>query len=169
MVDPRALDELKQVLDDAGETFLTTRGADGHYHGRPMALRQGSIRTGLWFAANRESAKIHELETNHDCAVCAWKGNSYVSISGTAEILDDHEIKMQMWDEAWRRWFPAGPTDANLVLIRVDPEHAEYVRAHNGGLRVLFSKAKRLLGRIEEKAHEPEKHEINFGEGAEIH
>lgn len=148
MPDARDLKELDELMKDYDTALLTTRGADGHYHTRPMALQKRSITDGLWFATWRDTEKIHDLESHPDCGVALYSGKrsaTYVSLSGTGQIVEDRDTIHRMWDLSWKPWFPDGPDTADLVLIRVQPEHVEFVHPQTGRLQVLFTMAKRLL------------------------
>ena len=52
--------------------------------------------------------------------------DSYVSISGTARIVNDLAKKEQLWSPLAKAWFPGGPTDEDLALLEVRIVHAEY-------------------------------------------
>lgn len=140
--------ELQHLLQDFDTGILTTRGGDGHFHSRPMALEKGSLQDGLWFATSEGTAKVADLENDSHCAVAFFKGGhdaTYVSVSGSGELIRDRATLHRMWSAAWKPWFPEGPDQHDLVLIRVRLEHAEYVHPHTGRLKVLFTMAKRLL------------------------
>ena len=55
--------------------------------------------------------------------------NSYVSISGTAELITDQKKAQELWDPSYEQWFPQGASDPSLILIRVTVEQAEYWHA----------------------------------------
>ena len=50
----------------------------------------------------------------------------YVSISGTAALVEDHAKKQQLWSRLAAAWFPGGATDPDLALVRVKITHASY-------------------------------------------
>ena len=45
--------------------------------------------------------------------------DTYVSVSGTAAMLDDAAKKQQLWNKLTEAWFPGGPTDPDLALVQV--------------------------------------------------
>jgi general stress protein 26 len=49
-----------------------------------------------------------------------------VSLYGTAEITQDRALIDELWQEAWRVWFPDGKQSADLCLLRVAPTNGEY-------------------------------------------
>lgn len=142
------IQELQQLLQQFDTGLLTTRGGDGHFHTRPMALQARSVDEGLWFATQDGTAKVADLATDPHCGVAFYKGGhdaTYVSVSGVAELVRDRATIHRMWSASWKPWFPDGPDQRDLVLIRVRPEHAEFVHPHTGRLQVLFTMAKRLV------------------------
>ena len=147
MADP-GIDELQKLLRHFDTGLLVTRGGDGHFHARPMALHSPSVENGLWFATTEGSAKVADLEVDPHCGVAFHDGGhgaTYVSISGQATLVRDRALIRRLWSPAWKPWFPDGPDQADLVLIHVRPEHAEFVHPNSGRLQVLFTMARRLV------------------------
>jgi general stress protein 26 len=131
------LQELQELVKDFHTALLTTRGEDGHFHTRPMELQRRSLDEGFWFATSENTAKVADIENDEHCGLALFSGErgaTYVSISGNAHLVREREIIHRMWDPSWRPWFPDGPDQADLVLIRFDPEHAEYVHPKTGRL-----------------------------------
>jgi general stress protein 26 len=157
------LRELQDLLKHYKTALLTTIGADGHFHTRPMALQCKDLSQGIWFATSLTSAKVHELQSNPHCAIAFHErehDSTYVSVSGNAELVKDRAVIHEMWDASWKPWFPDGPDQPDLVLIKVMPEHAEFVHTPSGRLQVLFTMAKRLLTKSRDEP--APKHEIDL-------
>jgi general stress protein 26 len=121
--------------------ILTTRGADGHLHSRPMAMRQRIRGEEVWFATTASSKKCKDLEHEPQCALTfAGEGETAtISISGTGEVIRDRRLMRELWDASWARWFPAGPEAPDAALIRVIPEHVERHGPGPGALEVLYT------------------------------
>ena len=49
-----------------------------------------------------------------------------MSLSGRAHILEDKQKVKELWSEAFRVWFPAGPDDPELRAISVEAYLARY-------------------------------------------
>lgn len=140
--------ELDRLLAKYETALLTTRGREGHYHTRPMAMYRPDSGD-LWFVTWMDTQKCEDLEDEPRCAVTLHNGGNdptYVSLSGTGEIVDDRETLRRFWQPGWSAWFP-GPDDPEVVLIRFRPEHVEYVHPTAGRLQVLFSMARTLVTR----------------------
>jgi general stress protein 26 len=142
-----SLRELRALLDGMEIGFLTTVGRDGHFHSRPMQLQRHDSDGTLWFATSLDSQKCEDLRASSRCCVAFLKSSKYVSISGSAELVKDEGMIRALWTPAWRGWFPEGPSEADLVLLRVVPEHVEYVDPPGGTLRSLYTRVKNAVTR----------------------
>ena len=109
--------------------IFTTRSVEGAaLHARPMAYRSIEGDAELWFFSKKSSRKAEEIEAQPDVLISFAdpRAQHFVSISGRAEIISDRGIVESRWSEIYRAWFPGGPSDENVIAIRVTAEHAEY-------------------------------------------
>jgi general stress protein 26 len=122
--DPR---DLATLLGAYRIALLTTRGAQGHLRCRPMTMRQKVRGEEIWFATALASTKCKDLEADPRCALALFdaKDGTTLSISGRGEILRDRNLALALWDPSWTRWFPGGPAQRGLALLRVIPELVE--------------------------------------------
>jgi general stress protein 26 len=119
------------LLAEFRTALLVTRGADGHLHGRPMAMRQQLRGEEVWFATSIRAKKCEDLAADPQCALAFTAADgTTVSVSGRGEIIRDRKLAALLWDRSWSRWFPGGPAHEDLALLRVIPEHVE---RHDGG------------------------------------
>jgi general stress protein 26 len=149
MGDPQATEqEYAALLGEFKAAILTTRGMDGHFRSRPMAVQQKQHRDAIWFATSASSEKCRDIENESQVSLAFHDGENdatYLSISGQAELVDDRQLIHQLWDPTWRAWFPDGPDQADLVLIKVVPEHVEWVHPKGGRLKVVTTMLKRAV------------------------
>jgi PPOX class probable F420-dependent enzyme len=141
--------EYEELLTEYHTAILTTRGADGHLHARPMAVQEERRAGGeLWFATSRDTAKVAEIEADPHVGLSfhsSERDAAYLSISGTAEIVTSRRLIHELWSPGWKAWFPEGPDQEDLVLVKVTPEHVEWMKPEGGKARVLFTMAKQAL------------------------
>jgi general stress protein 26 len=72
-----------------------------------------------------------------------WK---FVSISGRAVAVDDARKVAEVWNEAWRVWFPGGKDDPSLVLLKVQGDEGEYwYNSGVSGIKYLIAAGKAYL------------------------
>ena len=63
---------------------------------------------------------------------------TYLSVSGTVEIVRDRKVIHDLWEADWKPWFPKGPDEGDIALLRFVPEHAEYVHPAGGKLNGIW-------------------------------
>ena len=82
----------------------------------------------LWFFTQNDSRKVDELRRDPRMLLdyADPDASNYVSLVGRAEVRTDKAKAKKLWEEPLRTWFPDGPEDDHIALIRVDVESAEY-------------------------------------------
>ena len=66
----------------------------------------------------------------------------YVSITGTAAIIESRAKKAQLWSKLAEAWFPRGVDDPDLALVQVRIIHASYWDVRENKLVQLYKMAK---------------------------
>ena len=122
--------------------FLTTITMDGRLTSRPMTLQEVEFDGDLWFFAERDSNPVQHIEASPEVNLGAGSGGSWVSLTGDAEIVEDAAKKRELWNSAVEAWFPQGPDDDSVVLLKVEADSAEYWDSPGGRLATLISFAK---------------------------
>ncbi|MCZ2823209.1 MULTISPECIES: pyridoxamine 5'-phosphate oxidase family protein [unclassified Modestobacter] len=142
--DTRAADTRKvaELLKDERIAVFTTITPDGTLMSRPMSMQQVEFDGDLWFFASRSSRKVAQVTANPQVNVATSGSDSWVSLTGHAVVFDDLAKKQQLWNPVVEAWFPNGPEDPDVVLLRVDAASAEYWDSPGGRLASVFSFAK---------------------------
>src|SRR4051794_6039088 len=120
------LDKLADLTKESRFVMLTTTDADGHLVSRPMSRQEVDLDADLWFIATRDSRKVDHIRANPTVNVTVTSGSSWVSLSGTAEVVDDLAKLKELWSTFAEAWLPEGPEDPNAILIHVDADFAQY-------------------------------------------
>jgi general stress protein 26 len=124
--------------------MFTTRDQNGHLISQPMTKQQVDQEGGLWFYT-RSTTELwdniaHEPEVNVSFA--DPDNSTWVSVSGHAErVVDRNQVKA-LWNPMVQAWFPAGPEDEHVVLVRVMPHAAEYWDSNDSKMVRMFAMAK---------------------------
>ncbi|MCM2323491.1 MAG: pyridoxamine 5'-phosphate oxidase family protein [Oligoflexia bacterium] len=123
-----ALKKLGQLIDGIEYAMLTTVRSDGNLHSRPMATRQLGEDGELWFLTARSSLKVTELGKDQrvNLSYAEPSSHRYVSITGTAEVLDDRDKVRELWNPTYSQWFPKGVDDPDIAVLKISVEDAEY-------------------------------------------
>src|SRR4051795_7923970 len=122
--------------------FFTTTSPDGTLTSRPMTLQEVEFDGDLWFFAERDSAPVRHVTASPQVNVGIGSGGSWVSLTGRAVVVQDLAKKQELWNSAVEAWFPQGPDDESVVLIKVEGDSAEYWNSPGGRLATVFSFAK---------------------------
>lgn len=139
-------EKFRQVLGDFDTAMLVTRNHAGELRARPMVVADAGSDGTIWFLTQHESGKIGEVLADDHVAVTMQSDNSYLSLSGQAEPVDDPGKIDELWNEAWKTWFPEGKDDPTLCLLRVRGQRGEYWdNSGTGGLEYLFEATKAYL------------------------
>jgi general stress protein 26 len=103
----------------------------------------------LWFITDQHGAKDEEIRAQPDvCLAFADIGsNTFLSLTGRAEMVRDNAKAKELWNNEAQAWWPKGPTDPDVRLLRVFPETAEYWDARGNSVTVALKLvAARLSG-----------------------
>ena len=137
---------LWKMIRQSRFAMLTTVSENGELRGRPMTTLQKDFDGTLWFIAPSSSDAVAEIEGNASVALAYSQCSDadYVSVSGRATIEFDAGRKRELWSPMVQAWFPQGPDSADVALIRVDVDHADYWDSKSNKIVQLFSFAKAL-------------------------
>jgi len=122
------LKKLRKMIKNTRVAMLTTVSADGALRSRPMAIPGKGLDGALWFVTRADSSKSGEIQRNQrvNVSFASPKNGRYVSVSGTATLVQDTEAVKSLWRGEYKAWFPGGKNDPELVALQVTVEKAEY-------------------------------------------
>jgi len=124
-----AVETVKKLIDKIETAMLTTIAAEGLVS-RPMQTQDIEFDGDLWLLTSKETDKYQELLKNPSVNV-AYVDKSYVSIRGTAELVEDIERKKELWSPRYEAYLGTTYEDPKVVLIKVNTEAAEYWETGN--------------------------------------
>jgi general stress protein 26 len=126
--DPGDLAKMGELIRDIRIALLTTADRDGSFHTRPLQTLQVEDDRKLWFFTDWGSRKTDEL--HHDARVSLGYAdpakNVYVAVTGSGRLIRDIQKAKELWSIEQRAYYPEGPEDERLALLRVVIERAEY-------------------------------------------
>lgn len=141
-----AIGKLRELIKGIDICMLTTMDG-GILRSRPMSTQDVEFDGDLWFLTSRKTHKTEEIEQDSrvNVSYAAGSGKSYVSVSGNGAIFRDQAKIDEFWRPSHKLWFPNGKDDPDLVLLKVEVEHAEYWDITSGMLVHLLSFVKSML------------------------
>ena len=137
-------DKLTELIKDIKFAMFTTHKLQGHLHSRPMTTQNKRIDDdSLWFFMSRSGDPVAEFQGDDQVNVSYADPGSetYVSISGVANVVEDMGKKLALWNKAAGAWFKGGANDPDLALVQVRIEHADYWIAKDSKLVQLYKRA----------------------------
>jgi general stress protein 26 len=148
MNDRNDLDRIWDIVEKVGVCMLTTQFADG-LRARPLEARPDRAAGLIYFVTDRRSAKDEEIETRPDVGLVFIDSSdkAYLSITGRAFVVCDADKTEAVWRKTDEVWWPGGPTDPNVCLLRVEPFIGELWDGPASAVATIFEFAKaRLTG-----------------------
>jgi general stress protein 26 len=115
------------IIGDIDICMLTTI-AGGSLRARPMSSHPDRQTQTVLFLTDVNGHKDEEIAQDpRAClAYSEPKNNTYLSVSGRAEVVRDVAKIKEIWDKDAEAFWPNGPEDPNIRLLRVHPEAAEF-------------------------------------------
>lgn len=139
-------EKLIELLKSFDSAMLVTRTPAGQLRSRPMALADVESDGTLWFMTQSQSGKVEEIAHDDQVNVAMQAPSKFVSLSGQAVAVDNRLKIEELWDEAWKIWFPKGKSDPSLTLLRVRGETGEYWdNSGTSGIKYLIEAGKAYL------------------------
>jgi len=140
------IDRVWDIVEKVGVCMLTTQFAGG-LRARPLEARPDRDAGVIFFVTDLHSGKEGEIETRPDVGLTFIdsKDNAYLSITGRACVIRDAEETRAAWRKTDEVWWPGGPDDPNVCLLRIEPLTAELWDGPASALVTAFEFAKAKL------------------------
>jgi general stress protein 26 len=146
--------KLLELISDMPIAMFTTIADDGTLHAVPMARQEVEPSAELWFITARDTDKVRDLTTRPQVNLTFSSSDAWVSVHGTATVVDDQAKLEELWNTFAEAWMPEGPQDPNATLIKVDLAGGEFWDTPGGKVVSLLSFAKaKLTGETYDAEH----------------
>ncbi|AVH67238.1 pyridoxamine 5'-phosphate oxidase [Nostoc sp. 'Peltigera membranacea cyanobiont' 213] len=123
------IQKLHELIKDIDYGMFTTVDDDGSLHSSPMS-KSGEINSEatLWFFTYSGSHKVTEIEQHEQVNVnfSSPEQQRYVSISGTAQLVEDQNKMQELWKPELQTWFPKGLDEPDIALLKVNINQVNY-------------------------------------------
>jgi general stress protein 26 len=127
--DEGARQRLWDLIGDMRFALVTTQGADGRLHSRPLTpqnepwSRSGTLQ--FFVPASSSVAAEVALDERVGVGYADLHAGRYVALSGVARVRCDPPRQAELWNAMARAWFPDGAHDPELRLLEVQIETVE--------------------------------------------
>lgn len=136
--------ELKAKIKPIRFAMFTTVDQQGHLTSCPMTVQDIDADGHLWFFTSSQTGLWQNIAAQPQVNVsfAEPEENVYVSVSGQAERVVERVRIHAMWTPAVQAWYPHGPDDPHVMLVRVVSHAAEYWDASASAMVQLFKIAR---------------------------
>ena len=151
--------KLARLIDGIKVCMFTTSDGEGRLISRPMAVQEVEFDGDLWFFTKAGGRKAGQIAREPRVNVSLSSRSSWVSIAGEAEIVTDLVKAKELWNAGIEAWFPDGPEDPEIVLVKVHADGAEYWDTPGAAVVSVLSFVK---AKITGKPHHIDDHKVDL-------
>lgn len=121
--------------------MMNTLAKDGSIDSRPMALQNTPFDGTFWFLTRESSEKVDEVGADRHVTLTFAEpsDHKYVTLKGRASVSQDHAKVHELWNAMYKAWFPKGPEDPDIAVLRVKVTDGDYWDSSSSKL-VFFAK-----------------------------
>lgn len=162
MKNEKNIEILKEKIEEVRICLFTTHSDKNEFSSRPMATAKVEDDGSIWFFTNEYSLKSKEISPDNKVTLgySSPSANTYITVNGKAELVDDKVRKEAYFSIPVKAWFPDGVEDPRLILIRVTPDTAEYWDGSSSKVVFAFNLLKAIV--TGEQPNEGKHDKINF-------
>ncbi|MEF2278653.1 pyridoxamine 5'-phosphate oxidase family protein [Deinococcus sp. YIM 134068] len=134
------------IIKDVKFAMLTVITENGHLQAHPMTTQQAEFDGDVWFLGGKDTKQVQSMRAQPQVNVSYSdpdKGN-YVSISGTAELVEDRAKLEELWSDGYKAYFPGGIDDPTIQLVKINATGGEFWGS-DGKLKNMFSQARAAI------------------------
>jgi len=126
------LSAAREIIQSAGKVALITQDENGIPQVRTMDPFSPEEDFTIWLATHPNTRKVQQIRNNRNVTLYYPDKNDkgYVTIHGTAELVNDQKEKDKRWKNEWNNFY-TNRTDGYL-LIKVTPAHLELINYNKG-------------------------------------
>jgi general stress protein 26 len=138
--------ELWDMLEDFHVCMATTRDGDV-LRSRPMAPVIDPAEGVIRFLSASSAPKVAEINAEHDINLSFADEDdmSFVSVSGRATVSRDRALIRELWSPYADAWFEGDAETADVVVLTVRPEEAQYWDGSSSKIARIWEIAKAKL------------------------
>ncbi len=143
-----AVQKIREIAKAANICMFVTDLSNVPLMGRPMATQEVDEYGSIWFMSDKNSDKNRDLKKDDRVQLfySHTANYEYLSIYGTAEIVNDRSKIEELWTAMAKTWFKEGKDDPNISVIKVTPEDAYYWDTKNNKMVSLLKFAMGAVG-----------------------
>lgn len=131
-----------ELMEESKAAILTTMDPDGFPITRAMfnlrnkeqfpefseVFKKELNQFTIYISTNTSSSKVAHLSKNPNMCVYFCDSDDFkgLMLGGSAEIINDIELKKLIWLDWWTRYYPKGIEDPDYTLLRMEPKNVRF-------------------------------------------
>ena len=139
---------IESVIKNAGIGYFLTTNLEGMPEARALC-NAGNYNNNnlssdftLYFATNNNFPKVEQISKNKKTSVyyCLENLNNLM-LFGESEIVLDKDLKNNVWQESWEKYYKnGGKDDPEYCIIKFTPKSFKYYNIENGEYKKIEGK-----------------------------
>ncbi|WP_288408083.1 pyridoxamine 5'-phosphate oxidase family protein [Acinetobacter soli] len=134
-------EKIEKLIQHSRIVMVTFTNHDGHLHSAPMTRQNKTFDGNVFFIGAKHSELVQSITSQPEVNLAYSGSDSFVSISGKAQCINDPQLLEELWSPAYQVFFKEGLHDPDIQLIQVTCHGAQYWEG-DGKLVTLFKLAK---------------------------
>jgi general stress protein 26 len=130
----QVLEAARQVMMSAHYCNMITLDENGHPQARVMDAFEPEADLSVWFGTHRKTRKVEQLGRDSRMTLTYFdrEDPGYVTLLGTARLVEDTNERTTRWKEEWQPFYPGGPAGDGYLLIEFRPFRIEVMSIRHG-------------------------------------
>ena len=126
MSDKSPVETVRSIMESTRIASLTYLDSQGRLVATPMGTQKLDHPGTTYWITERDSDKVAHLRSDPRVNVFYAGDDGYVSLRGTAAVVDDPTRLKELWGFFTDSFMEGGPEDPNSVLLEVTADTAEW-------------------------------------------
>src|SRR5215217_3823434 len=122
MTDTTPVQRVAELIKDFRFAMFTTRNAEDRLVAHPLTVQETEFDGDLWFLVSRSATFVIDIRRDDRVGVSLSSNDSWVSLSGRAELVEDPAKVRELWNPTVEAWFTNGPDDPDVGLLKFSAE-----------------------------------------------
>jgi general stress protein 26 len=127
------INKLEKFISKRNVAFLTS--VDGEGFPNIKAMLPPRKRIGIkvfYFSTNTSSMRVRQYRENPKACIYFYRKGLIryegIMLKGVMEVLEDNDIKKELWQTGDKMFYPKGATDSDYCILKFTAQNGRYYR-----------------------------------------
>ena len=123
------VEKVSELIEKETVSFISSVDEDGYPNTKAMLApcKKEKIKSFYWHT-NSSSMRIEQYRNNQKACIyfCDKEDVKGVMLKGTMEILDNKEIKEELWKDEYSIFYVGGKDGGDFIILKFTAENGRY-------------------------------------------